>query len=105
MLGVHMPKNVDITGFPLFLPHPSGFVDWVFIGCSRHFEHRVFTGVFMGIHWSAGVQMHIKMISVKVVKNAYQRPYSTIPVPLARNGTVVEVIRIRHSVYIRENRK
>jgi hypothetical protein len=24
MLGVHMPKNVDITGFPLFLPHPSG---------------------------------------------------------------------------------
>ena len=54
----------------------------------------------MGIHGSAGVQIHIKMISVKVVKNAYQRPYSTIPVPLARNGTVVEVIRIRHSVYI-----
>ena len=24
MLGVHMPKNVDITGFPLFLPHRSG---------------------------------------------------------------------------------
>ena len=59
----------------------------------------------MGIHGSAGVQIHIKMISVKVVKNAYQRLYSTIPVPLARNGTVVEVIRIRHSVYIRENRK
>ena len=24
MLGVHMPKNVDIIGFSHFLPHPSG---------------------------------------------------------------------------------
>ena len=24
MMGVHMPKNVDITGFPRFLPHPPG---------------------------------------------------------------------------------
>ena len=94
-----------LLGFRSSCPIRQVFVDWVFIGCSRHFEHRVFTGVFMGIHGSAGVQIHIKMISVKVVKNAYQRPYSTIPVPLARNGTVVEVIRIRHSVYIRENRK
>ena len=34
MLGVHMPKNVDITGFSHFLPHPSGVrrmgVHWVF---------------------------------------------------------------------------
>ena len=31
------------------------FTGWVFIGCSCHFEHRVFTGVFMGVHGSAGV--------------------------------------------------
>ena len=57
MLGVHMPKNVDITGFPQFLAHPRAFAGWVFIGCSRHFEHRVFTGVFMGVHGSGGVHM------------------------------------------------
>ena len=35
MLGVHMPKNVDITGFSHFLPHPSGV--------RRMGVHRVFT--------------------------------------------------------------
>ena len=35
MLGVHMPKNVDITGFPFFLPHR--------LGVRRMGVHRVFT--------------------------------------------------------------
>ena len=35
MLGVHMPKNVDITGLSHFLPHPSGV--------RRMGVHRVFT--------------------------------------------------------------
>jgi len=26
------------------------FMGWVFTGCSPRFEHRVFMGVFMGVH-------------------------------------------------------
>ena len=41
------------------------FTGWVFIGCSRHFEHRVFTGVFMGVHGSAGVQECLVVTAIR----------------------------------------
>jgi hypothetical protein len=42
-------KNGGYLGFCVSGFIRQVFAQWVFIGCSRHFEHRVFTGVFMGV--------------------------------------------------------
>ena len=44
-------------GFRAFSFTCRVFTGWVFIGCSPHFEHRVFTRVFMGVHRSVGVHL------------------------------------------------
>ena len=45
-----MLKIVDSTEFRASRFICRVFAGWVFIGCSCHFEHRVFRWVFMGVH-------------------------------------------------------
>ena len=43
-------RTLILLGFRTSFPIRRVFAGWVFIGCSPHFEHRVFRGVFMGVH-------------------------------------------------------